>query len=40
MTHINSEIRRLRGPSVAVRENADGAHRPSWPHPRPSAMRP
>jgi hypothetical protein len=29
-----------RPPSVAVRETADGAHRPSWRHPRPSAMRP
>src|ERR1022692_4811923 len=30
----------LRPPSVAVRETADGTHRPSWRHPRPSAMRP
>jgi hypothetical protein len=29
-----------RPPSVAVRETADGAHRPSWRHPRPSAIRP
>jgi hypothetical protein len=29
-----------RPPSVAVRETADGAHRPSWRHPRPSVMRP
>jgi hypothetical protein len=31
---------RQRGPSVAVREKADGAHRPSWRHGRPSAIRP
>ena len=29
-----------RPPSVAVRGTADGMHRPSWRHPRPSAMRP
>src|ERR1017187_8913308 len=37
---MSSRKPRHRGPSVAVRETADGAHRPSWRHPRPSAMRP
>jgi hypothetical protein len=31
-----AETRDRRGPSVAVRGNADGAHRPSW---RPDAVR-
>lgn len=33
-------ISRQRGPSVAVREKADSARRPSWWQGRPSAIRP
>jgi hypothetical protein len=38
--HRQAGNARQRSPSVAVRETADGAHRPSWWPRFPSAMRP